>query len=88
VTNLPGTFDYDPTQPKVFKRRFDGRIAADLVIYIDDARTVVNSLKEAWQASSQTAKTCAWLGLQDSAQKRREASLEPGAWAGMVIWAL
>jgi hypothetical protein len=36
VVNLPGTFGYDATQPKFYKQRFDGLIAADLVIYIDD----------------------------------------------------
>jgi hypothetical protein len=58
-----------------------------LVVYIDDLRTVANSQKEALKSSSKVAKTCSWLGLQDAAQKRREASLEPGAWAETVIWA-
>jgi len=31
------------------------------------------------------AKTCAWLGLQDAARKRREPSVHPGAWAGSVV---
>jgi hypothetical protein len=42
VTNLPETLEYDPTLPRIYKRRFDGRIAADSVIYIDDVRTVSN----------------------------------------------
>jgi hypothetical protein len=51
-------------------------------------RVVTNSLIDAWKASSQVAKTCAWLGLQDAARKRREPSKEPGAWAGTVmLWA-
>jgi hypothetical protein len=83
VTNLPGTLEYDPTLPRPYKRRFDGRIAANLVIYIDDVRTVANSQTEAWKASSKQAKTCLRLGLQDAARKQRE----PGAWAGTVIWA-
>jgi hypothetical protein len=87
VVNLPGTFGYDATQPKIYEQRSDGLIAADLVIYIDDVRTVANAREEAWRASSEAAKTCAWLGLQDSALKRREPSLKPGAWAGTVIWA-
>jgi len=31
------------------------------------------------------AKTCAWLGLQDAARKRREPSVHPGAWAESVV---
>jgi hypothetical protein len=87
VVNLPGTWDYDPTRPRLYKIRWDGNIAGDLIIYIDDVRVVANSLLEAWKASSKVAKTCAWLGLQDSARKRREPSKEPGAWAGTVMWA-
>jgi hypothetical protein len=87
VVNLPGTWDYDPTWPRLCKIRCDGNIAGDLVIYIDDVRVVTNSLIEAWKASSRVAKTCAWLGLQDAARKRREPSKEPGAWAGTVMWA-
>jgi hypothetical protein len=86
ITNLPGTISYDPTMPKVYKLRFDGVVASDIVIYIDDVRSVANSRTEAWKASSKAAKTCSWLGLQDAARKRREASAEPGAWAGTVIW--
>jgi hypothetical protein len=86
VVNLPGTWSYDPTLPRLYKRRFDGKMAGDLVIYIDDVRVVTNSFEESWRASSRVAKTCAWLGLQDAARKRREPSIEPGAWAGTVMW--
>jgi hypothetical protein len=79
VVNLPGTWDYDPTRPRLYKIRWDGNIAGDLVIYIDDVRVVANALIEAWKASSRVAK--------DAARKRREPSKEPGAWAGTVMWA-
>jgi hypothetical protein len=84
--NLPGTWEYNPAVPKLFKQRVDGSIAGDLVIYIDDVRVVSDSNDEAWKASSRVAKTCSWLGLQDAARKRREPSTEPGAWAGTVMW--
>jgi hypothetical protein len=32
VVNLPGTWNYDPTRPRVYKIRFDGNIAGNLVI--------------------------------------------------------
>jgi hypothetical protein len=85
IVNLPGTWDYDPTRPRIYKTTSEGNVAADLVIYIDDVRAVANSLADAWKASSRAAKTCAWLGLQDAARKRREPSTKPGAWAGTVM---
>jgi hypothetical protein len=37
--NLPGSDDYDPTMPWVHKVRFkDGKIAADFLVFVDDAR--------------------------------------------------
>jgi hypothetical protein len=63
VMNLPGTFGYDATQPKIYKQRFDGLIAADLVIYIDDVRTVAKARREAWRASSQVAKNLRLAGI-------------------------
>ncbi len=37
--NLPGSADYDPSMPWVYKLRLDdGKIAADLLIFVDDAR--------------------------------------------------
>jgi hypothetical protein len=55
------------------------------MIYIDDVRVVTNSFEESWRANSRVAKTCAWLGLQDAARKRREPSTELGAWVGTVM---
>jgi hypothetical protein len=86
MSNLPGTWNYDPSMPKLYKQRIDGTLAGDLVIYIDDVRAISDSHEEAWRASSQVAKTCSWLGLQDAARKRRGPSTEPGAWAGTVMW--
>ena len=39
----------------------------------------------AWLSSSPVAKTLAFLGLQDAAQKRRKPSQTPGAWAGATV---
>jgi hypothetical protein len=87
VFNVPGSWDYDPSRPRIYKVRWDGRIADELVIYIDDVLAVSFTHAEVWRASSRVAKTCCWLGLQDAARKRREPSMEPGAWAGTVMWA-
>jgi hypothetical protein len=83
--NLPGDSDYDPTLPWISKRRADGMIAADFRTYIDDNRVTANDANEAWLGSSQIAKCCSWLGMQDAARKRRAPSMAPGAWAGTII---
>ena len=83
--NLPGTQDYDATLPWILKMRYDGKLAAGLVQYIDDLRIMAATKALAWAASSRMAKGLAYLGLQDAARKRRESSQKPGAWAGAVI---
>jgi hypothetical protein len=85
VLNLPGNLDYDPSKPWVYKIRKDGKIAADIHGYVDDNRETAPTEEEAWLASSRMAKTCAYLGLQDAARKRREPKRNPGAWAGAVV---
>jgi hypothetical protein len=85
VINAPGSQDYNPRLPWIFKVRADGLIAADMHTYIDDNRVTANDAEEAWRASSQIAKTCSSLGMQDAARKRRAPSAEPGAWAGTII---
>ena len=85
-TNLPGSPDYDPTKTWVFKIWLsDGKIAADIVIYVDDLRIMASSRKEAWLAAHKTCSIMSWLGLQDAARKRRKCSQSPGAWAGSVV---
>ena len=85
VLNMPGQHSYDPRLPWIYKKRKDGRIAADLHTYIDDNRVTANDTEEALRASSRVAKYCAWLGMQDAARKRRAPSMAPGAWAGTII---
>jgi len=82
---LPGLSGYDPARPWLSKRRTDGTIASDIHLYVDDNRETAATQELAWRASSRMAKTCAWLGLQDAARKRREPSIHPGAWAGSVV---
>jgi len=86
VLNLPGMLDYDPTRPWVAKyRSSDGKIACDMLIYIDDLRLTGPTAEECWAASRRAASVCNWLGIQDAPRKRREPSQTPGAWAGSVL---
>jgi hypothetical protein len=86
VLNLPGSGDYDPSKPWVYKVRLeDGRIAADLFIFVDDLRPTGPSRRDAWLAARQAASKLNFLGIQDAPRKRRASSRSPGAWAGGVI---
>lgn len=83
--NLPGSKTYEPGQPWICKRTQDGNIAADILLYVDDARIVGWCISVTWQASMRMGKICSYLGLQDAARKRREPSQQPGAWSGAVV---
>jgi len=85
VLNLPGSDDYDPSKPWVYKARSDGKIAADLHKYVDDVRETAPTKVEVEQASSKVAKVASYLGTQDAARKRRKAAQKPGAWSGACV---
>ena len=84
--NLPGSESYDPSLPWVSKVRLDdGKIAADLFIYVDDVRLTGSSSEECRKAGRRAASVANSLGIQDAARKRRFSSRKPGAWAGSVV---
>jgi hypothetical protein len=84
--NLPGSSTYDPALPWVSKIRLsDGQIAADLFVYVDDARTTGATEEECVQATRRVASVLNSLGIQDAPRKRRWASQTPGAWAGSIV---
>jgi hypothetical protein len=85
LLNLPGSEQYDPSRPWVYKVKPDGTPAADFFFYVDDNRTTGKDEKEAWLAARRVASVCSYLGIQDAARKRRKASKTPGAWAGAVV---
>jgi hypothetical protein len=86
VFNLPGSPDYNPNKPWVYK--FDskaGRIAQDLFVYVDDGRTTGFTAESTWTCVRKVASFLNFLGIQDAPRKRCGPSLEPGAWAGSII---
>ena len=84
--NLPGSKEYDPKHPWVSKIRLsDGKIAADLFVYVDDARITGPTEEECWAATRQAASRVNELGIQEAARKRRWPSKKPGAWAGSIV---
>eukprot|EP00978_Attheya_sp_CCMP212_P001843 scaffold3811_cov53-Attheya_sp.AAC.2 len=84
--NLPGSKDYDPSLPWVYKVRLsDGKIAVDVFGFVDNFRQTGNSAKEAWLAGRQFAIKSNHLGIQDAPRKRRDGSSTPGAWTGSIV---
>jgi hypothetical protein len=83
--NLPGDRDYDPSLPWVSKVKADGRIAADLFMFVDDLRPTGPGRRECWQAARRAASILNSLGIQDAPRKRRDSSQKPGAWSGSAI---
>lgn len=83
--NLPGSSDYNPARPWVYKVRKDGVIAADAHCYVDDVRATGPSEKDCWRASQRVSSVLASLGIQDATRKRRTGDLEAGAWKGAVV---
>ena len=83
--NLPGP-GYDPRLPWVSKiRESDGRVACDVLTFVDDQRATGPDENLTWQASSTLAKKEQYLGGQDAARKVRPPTQYPGAWAGHVV---
>jgi hypothetical protein len=56
--NLPGTPKYDPSIAWVANVREDGRVAADLFIYMDDFHPTGPNMEECWRASMRAASVC------------------------------
>jgi hypothetical protein len=78
--------EYDPSKAWVAKVREDGRVAADLFIYMDDFRPTGPDAEECWRASRRAASVCNLLGIQDAPRKRRGVSRSPGPWAGSMVY--
>lgn len=86
VLNLPGSASYDPSKPKVWRRKNkNGDLASTTIGYVDDSRPVAGSQEECWRVMNQTGARLSYLGIQCAARKTRPPSKSPGAWAGSVV---
>jgi hypothetical protein len=86
LLNLPGVEDYDPSLSKVARIRDNGRVAADVLIYMDDLRPTGPDAEEFWRVARKGEATCNHLGIQDAPRKIRDTSKTPGPWAGSMIY--
>ena len=82
--NLPGKKGYRSDLPWVMKIRWDGHLACEVFLYVDDGRATGFCRKICWAAARQVASMCTRLGVQDKAVKRTFPSPLPGPWAGTV----
>ena len=84
VLNLPGSIDYRPTKPWVYRTKGDGSMAAFFGTYIDDIRTRDDSEKGCRATTWRVASWTNYLGQQDAPRKCRPPSKSPGAWGGAM----
>jgi hypothetical protein len=62
-----------------------GRIAGDVLAFVDDFRASGYSREAAWAVGHQLASRLQYLAIQDAPRKRRPPSQTPGAWAGAIF---
>jgi hypothetical protein len=81
IMNLPGTVNYDPGKPWLYKfDELNKKMAAFIISYVDDLRTGDDGGKERCdKVTHLVASRLNYLGEQDAARKRGDASQQPGA---------
>jgi len=84
VFNLPGSKGYRADLPWVMKIRWDGELAAEVFVYVDNGRATGPTELLAWQAGRAYGAGCTRRGVQDASRKRTSPSQTPGPWAGTV----
>ena len=82
--NLPGSKGYRSDLPWVMKVRFDGNLAGEIFVYVDDGRVVGHDPALVWRAARAYAAACSRRGVQDAARKRTSPTMTPGPWAGTI----
>jgi hypothetical protein len=85
VWNLPGSPGYRSDLPWVMKVRWDGHLAAEVYVYVDDGRPTAHSAELCWAAARAICSLCTRMGIQDAARKRTPPSWTTGPWAGTIV---
>lgn len=85
--NLPGTKGYTPTRAWISKRRVDGTLATDFVVFVDGKRLAGANQERVREGGHAMSTRESYLGIQDALRKWRAAggSKTPGASAGVVV---
>jgi hypothetical protein len=66
LLNLPGDPNYNATQPWVSKRQWDGQLACDSLVYLDDGQHMGPDKPLCWKATWKFCAHIGWLGMQDA----------------------
>ena len=82
--NLPGSKGYRSDLPWIMKIRFDGHLAADVFVYVDNGRPTGYCRDLTWRAARAYGSGCSRRGVQDASRKRTSPAECPGPWAGKV----
>jgi hypothetical protein len=86
VLNLPGSAQYEPSQPKIYRVKLHStEIAAVLLSYVDDMRAADGGEEECWRVMHHVATQLNYLGIQIASRKTRPPARNPGPWAGSVV---
>ena len=81
--NLPGTSEYDPSMPWVYRwNSKEEKMASFFGTYIDDIRGGGATELDCRRSIHRTASRINYLGQQDAPRKRGQATQTPRAWAG------
>ena len=84
VFNLPGSKGYRANLPWVMKIRWDGQLAVEVFVYIDNGMATGPTEFLAWQAGRAYGSGCTRRGMQDASHKQTSPSQTSGPWAGTV----
>ena len=86
--DLPGSFGYNPSLPRVLLLRKDGELAKREADYVDNIHPVIRERDDeskARQACVQLKPKMNSVGNQADDQKYRLPTPTPGAWNGVII---
>jgi hypothetical protein len=75
---------YRANLPWVMKVRWDGELAVEVFIYVDDGQPTGPTEYLAWQAGRAYRAGCTRRGVQDASRKWTLPSQTPGPWTGTV----
>ncbi len=68
------------------KIRWDGKLAAEVLVYVNNGRPTGPTEFLTWQAGWAYGAGCSRRGVQDASQKRTSPSQTPLPWAGTVTY--
>ena len=91
IYNLPGTKNYSPGFPWVIKVRFEGHLACEVYVHVEDIRVIGQCRELCWLAARKFAlgamrfvPVCFRNRVHDASRKKMFPSQEPGPWVGTI----